>query len=326
MSKTLIISLNIIFIAFITGYILQKLEQRNIIRLPLGRDKFRKLLQKIALLIFLPISTIGTLWVIKIENIKLAALPFLSILAILLGGVFGLIIAKILKLDRKDTGSIFTCGSFTNSASIGGLICYVFLGEAGFALSSLYRLFIPIIFFGFGFPIAKSFSRKITSNNILLLQLRSILKDVFVLVGLLSIVVGMLFNISGIKRPVIYQDINAISIPGSTILLLISIGLAMKFGKVKKYIREGIAVSVIKYFLLPVIISSIAFLLGYGGILGGLPLKVVIILSSMPVAFTALIPVSIYDLNLDLANSCWLVTNLALIIYLPILFYIINLF
>ena len=74
-----------------------------------------------------------------------------------------------------------------------------------------------------------------------------------------------------------------------------------------------------------VLLSTIAIFLGYGAIEGGLPLKVVIILSSMPVAFSALIPVSIYDLNLDLANSCWLVTTLSLIVILPLLFYIISL-
>jgi predicted permease len=45
----------------------------------------------------------------------------------------------------------------------------------------------------------------------------------------------------------------------------------------------------------------------------------------MPVAFSALVPASIYDLNLDLANSCWLVTTLSLIVILPLLFYIISL-
>jgi predicted permease len=75
----------------------------------------------------------------------------------------------------------------------------------------------------------------------------------------------------------------------------------------------------------PLIVSTVAFLLGYGEIEGGLPLKVVIVLSSMPVAFTSLIPVSIYNLNLDMANSCWLITTLSLIIVLPLLFYITSL-
>jgi predicted permease len=55
-----------------------------------------------------------------------------------------------------------------------------------------------------------------------------------------------------------------------------------------------LAISVIKYILIPLIVSFAAFFLGYGEIEEGLPLKVVIILSAMPVAFTALIPPSIY--------------------------------
>jgi hypothetical protein len=63
---------------------------------------------------------------------------------------------------------------------------------------------------------------------------------------------------------------------------------------------------------------SLAYLIGFGSIDDGLPLKVVIILSSMPVAFTALIPPSIYDLDLDLANSCWFFTTALLMAVLPL--------
>ena len=49
------------------------------------------------------------------------------------------------------------------------------------------------------------------------------------------------------------------------------------------------------------------------------------ILSSMPIAFTALIPPSIYDLDLDLANSCWFFTTALLAVVLPVLLVIINL-
>jgi len=114
-------------------------------------------------------------------------------------------------------------------------------------------------------------------------------------------------------------------IPFGTVILLISIGLGMKFEKVRNYINECLAISVIKFILVPLIVSATAFFLGYGEIEEGLPLKVVIILSSMPVAFTALIPPSIYDLDLDLANSCWLVTTLSIALILPLLSFIISL-
>ena len=75
---------------------------------------------------------------------------------------------------------------------------------------------------------------------------------------------------------------------------------------------------------MPIQFKLLAYLLGFGNIENGLPLKVVIILSSMPVAFSALIPPSIYDLDLDLANSCWFFTTALLIIILPLLLIILN--
>lgn len=322
MFKKLIFSLGIIFFGLIVGYIIQQLESRKIIRLPISMENLRKLLQKVALLFFLPISTIGTLWIIKMDNIKIVALPFLGIFALFAGGVLGLIAAKLLKLNRKDTGSMFTCGSFANIASIGGLVCYLFFGEEGFALVSFYALFIQITYYIIGFPIAKSFSSDMTTNGNLASHLKKVFSDIFVVVALIYITTGILFNLSGMIRPIFYQTINAVFIPVQTMFMLVSIGLAMKFGRVRNFARECVIVSFIKFTLVPLIVSTVAFLLGYGEIEGGLPLKVVIVLSSMPVAFTSLIPVSMYNLNLDMANSCWLVTTLSLIIVLPLLFYI----
>jgi len=59
----------------------------------------------------------------------------------------------------------------------------------------------------------------------------------------------------------------------------------MRFGKVKSYVNECIVISIIKFILVPSVIFTIAIFLDYGVIEGGLPLKVVIILSSMPVSF-----------------------------------------
>lgn len=325
MFNNLIISLSYIFFGLIVGYSIQLLEQRRIIRLPISLEKLRKLLQKIGLLFFMPISFMGALWIIKIDNIKIVALPFLGIVALFIGGVLGLTAAEHFHLKRKDAGSMFTCGSFTNIGSIGALTCYLFLGEEGFALVPIYKLFEQVVYYAVGFPIAKSFSNNVVKKENIISQLKEVFTDIFVIVALISIAIGIFLNLSGIERPVFYKTINAIFIPAGTVILLVSIGLAMKFGKVKNYIKESIAISIIKFIFVPLIISTIAFFLGYRIIEGGLPLKVVIILSSMPVAFSALIPVSIYDLNLDLANSCWLVTTLSLIVILPLLFYIISL-
>jgi len=65
-------------------------------------------------------------------------------------------------------------------------------------------------------------------------DLKVMLKDPFILVGLASITIGLSFNASGLLRPAIYTTIISLFIPTSTILLLISIGLSMKFNKVRQ--------------------------------------------------------------------------------------------
>ena len=50
------------------------------------------------------------------------------------------------------------------------------------------------------------------------------------------------------------------------------------------------------------------------------------IASSMPVAFNAVVVTSIYDLDLELANSCWLITTGSLLLVLPWLYFLFSLF
>ncbi len=78
----------------------------------------------------------------------------------------------------------------------------------------------------------------------------------------------------------------------------------------------------IKFAGIPIVVTALAKGIGYGGIEGGLPLKVVCILSAMPVAMTALVPPSLFNLDVDLANACWIFTTLGLVLILPVLLFI----
>ena len=320
----LVFSLSIISFGLALGYIIQILAQRGTIQLPISLEELRKLLQKIALLFFNPIAFLGAIWIIKIDNLRIIALPFIGVFALLLGGVLALAAAKSYKLTRKQIGSLYTCGSFTNIGSIGGLVCFIFLGEVGFALVPFYKLFEEVVYYAIGFPIAKFYSTEATESETTISRLKKVFTDIFVVVALTTILLGAILNFSGLERPDYYRTINYIFIPTATVLLLTSIGMAMRFKSVKSYLRECVSVSLIKFILVPFSVCTVALLLGYGRIEGGLPLKVVLILSCMPVAFTALVPPSIYDLDLDLANSCWLCTTSSLIVVLPLLLYIIS--
>ena len=150
-----IFTFSIIITGLSIGYLFQLLVERNIIKLAVSINFIRKILQKIALLFFFPISFLGAIWIFKMNDYRLFILPFIGILAFFLGGLFAFLFSVYLKLTKKQTGSLISCGIFTNIGSIGALICFVFLGEKGFAFIPFYKLFEELVYYGIAFPFVK---------------------------------------------------------------------------------------------------------------------------------------------------------------------------
>jgi len=298
--------------------------QRRHIELGISIDDLRKMLQKVALLFFNPVAIVGAVWIVNLKNATLIALPFIGLFTFLIGGALAVAASRVLDLEGKKAGALFGCGFFTNIGAIGTLVCYIFLGEAGFGLVAIYKLFEELAYYGIGFPIAKYFSSSSRHDVPSRGLLKHLARDPYIIVALSSIAIGGLFNIGGVQRPEVYKTVISVFVPLLTVLLLISIGMAMKFRKIHAYLRECVSIALIKFVMVPVLASLPAYFLGYADIQNGLPLKVVLILSSMPVAFNALIPPSIYDLDLDLANSCWFFTTASLVVVLPLLVMLVN--
>jgi predicted permease len=317
----LLFSFSIIVFGILLGYAIQALSARGLIRLPASLDALRKGLQRTALLFVNPVAIVGATWIVSIRDAALVALPFIGLFAIVTGGLLALGAARMLALPPKKTGALFCCGAFTNIGSIGALVCYLFLGEPGFALVPIYKIFEELSYYSTGFPIARYYSGSSTAEG-RWDRVKGLARDPLIIVSVASLLLGGALNLSGLERPVAYGTINAVFIPLGAFMLLVSIGLALRLRRVGNYLKEGASVAAVKFALVPLMASTLAWSLGFGSIDGGLPLKVVMILSAMPVAFNALIPPSIYDLDLDLANSCLLITMTLLVIVLPALLFV----
>jgi len=315
--QKLVFSLSIITIGLVIGYISQRLALAGKIKADASLAKQRKILQRVVLLCLNPIATIGAIWILSFDNVRITLMPAIGILAMITGGLAALVIGKIMGLKPRQQGAFLSCGAMSNVGSIGALLVFVFLGEAAFALVAMYKLFEQIISYTIWFPAAKSYSPHLQQKEKRGKALK-ILADPFVLVTVASIIIGLALNTLEVPRPAFYSNLNAVIIPSASLILLISIGMAMKFGKIQAYLKPALLVSAIKYLLVPVVVTGTAYLLGLGNIDNGLPLKVILILSSMPVGFTALVPPSIYDLDVDLANAGWMITTALLVVVIPL--------
>jgi predicted permease len=317
-------SLGIISFGLLIGYTIQVLIHKNILHLPFGINTLRKRLQYLALLLFDPIIYLGAIWIIDLGNLKIITLPFIGVLALILGGVSALIIAGLLKMPRKQTGSFIISGSFTNIGLVGAFICFTFFGDAGFALASFYKLLEMFIYYAFGFPIAGYYGSVDKNSGGIAEKPKSHHMNPFMFVAFVSMIVGILLNIFGIERPHVFSNLISVLIPVATTILLASIGMAVNLHAVGNYLKEGFLVALIKFIIVPLVIVSVSSTLGLGRIDQGLPLKVVLILSSMPVGFTALVPSTLYDLDVDLANASWIITTALLFVVVPMLSWLVK--
>ncbi|MCR8630548.1 AEC family transporter [Paenibacillus radicis (ex Xue et al. 2023)] len=283
-----------------------------------------KRINQLVLLGINPLIILGAFWFVKLDSMKLALLPMLGVLTLVLGGILAISISKFQKLDRAKTGAMFVSGSFTNMGNFGGLFCFVFIGPETVPYIAMFRLLEQFVYYAIGFPIAKSFGSTDQPEGQRTRGLLNLLVDPYVLFSLLSIVVGCLLSISSWERPAVYGDFIAYAVPLSSLLLVISIGFNMKVKAIRGYLKECCSISVVKFLMVPLAVTSLAYFLGIGQLEDYMVLKVILILTAMPPAFTSLIPPQLYKLDGDLANSSWLFNTALLLLVAPILYYIVS--
>ena len=233
-----------------------------------------------------PVTLTITFWNMKISSGTLALFPLFGVCSHFMGGLFAVLISRCLHHSRSQTGAMLTAGAFTNLGSFGGLVSYMYLGEAGYALATLFRLFESVIYYSIGFPLARLYSSDTPPGTKWRFDLRALTQDPLFLFPIGGILLGTLLNWSGLPRPELLGALLSPLVMASTTLMLISVGLNMRI----------------------------------------YDLRVLIIVSSMPVAINSLIPPTLYKLDLDLANSCWILSNGIFVVAILPLLYLVKVF
>ncbi|GFK94391.1 hypothetical protein NNJEOMEG_02235 [Fundidesulfovibrio magnetotacticus] len=315
--ERVVTALLVIATGLLSGWGMKQLADSGRWRNPPDLPRLRLLLQKIALFFLLPVTYCGAFWNLDLSVSGIWSLPAVGVFAFVSGGALALAAGKAMGLARRERGAFFCCGLFTNVGAVGALVCHQLLGEEGFAMVPAYKLLEEVLYFGVGFPVARSFTGP--GQGGLAAGLKRVATDPFILCALGGMAAGAALRLAGFQRPAAYVTVNAVLVPLASFCMLVAIGLALRVKRLAAYPGPCAATLAIRFLAVPVLATTAAWLLGYGRILGGVPLKVVMILSCMPVAFLALIPPSLYDLDVDLTNACWFASILFTGVSIPLL-------
>jgi len=280
-------------------------------------------LMKTSIMFIEPIIICLTFWALEISSPRLLTLPLVATLLSISILIPARVFSGFHKHASEDRGAYLGGSMFSNvGMTLGGFVCFLFLGETGLGLSIIYAAYFIPFFFSIGFYIARRYSS--ASNPSWRENLRNFFTDPISLTPNIAIIFGLLLNFSGKPRPEALSSVNKFLVPLTVVIYSFAIGLTMRFRMIRDYLPECFTMSLIKFLISPVLGLGLAYLLGCSQFMDGLPLKVVFIEATMPAAIFSLVLSRLFNLNQDLANSCWIFTTLAVILILPLIYIIIN--
>ncbi|MFK3935911.1 AEC family transporter [Alkalihalobacillus sp. NPDC078783] len=319
----LVFAMSIIVLGLVIGGMLRVMAEKQYTPSWFPLSAFLFYCIRVVLLGMNPIILVGAFWSAELTDGNLVFLPLLGVLTIVLGGLLGILLSKMFSLNKPQTGAMFVTGSFINLGTFGSLFCVMLLGEKSLAYVAMFRLFEELFYYTVCYPVAKRYG--VSQNEGRYRGWRSIIRDPFIMVTFLSIVIGGMLNVSGLERIDGYGQMIQILVPLTAILLLIPVGFSMRIKSVRKHLLLSVSLSLVKGLLVPLLVVSAALALGLGSIYDGYIVQVILILCMMPTAVSALVPPQLYRLDVDLANSNWLVNTCLLVIYIPLLYVVIPL-
>lgn len=303
------------------GYATRRVPFAPIAGLSRCAGEISRVLKIVALFVLNPIPIVNSFWRLSLGSGTLVVFPLLGVLSVSVAGLSAIALNALCRIPPKRAASVFTAGMFTNIISLGGLTAFAFFGHDGYALVPLFNTLISVSYYAVGFPVSHQISRDTRSG--FAFSPRAFWERPYLLIPLAAMAVGLLLNVGGVSHPAFLDGVSGVLIPLVSGLISYSIGLTLYFGRISSYRKEIALVALIKFMIVPAVMIPAGFLVGLPDLLGGLPFKVLVILSVMPVAFNSLVPPAIYGFDLDLANSAWVVTTLALIPILPLLYFLV---
>ena len=263
-------------------------------------------------LIFIePPVVLWSIWGLDLYS-DLFFLPVAGVAIVLTGIALGYIYTYIAGLrDRKRRVFHISSALANHGFTMGGFICYLFLGERGLGGAFIFiAYFMPFLFL-FVFPYAGLVTGKQGTGK------KSIRGFIFNLRNMpfYAVIAALLLQYFGVKRPEMYFPVPVffmVSIP----VYYFTLGMSFRVGNLRGMMREHVSLALIKFLIIPFIVSVVLFLIDLDR-----TVEIIIFIQSfMPAAIYSVISSILFDLDSEFASGLFVINTLIFfIVVLPLI-------
>ena len=310
------------------GYILRRRLLRDRDRAEDACRRWSGRLKLTCIAVLMPPVTITAMMKSPLTGGNVLAMAGLGATCLLAGAILGRSYLVVWPMKPQEAGAFLGCATMSNLVSFGSLITFAFWGNAGLQQLHLFKLFEHVLYYGLFYPWCSTFSPDVNPQRTGIIQ--SFRRHPVTIVPIAVVVAGMAANFAVYEGfdlagpPDWTQHINGVLVPVHVGVLTFAVGLSMSPSRVGRYWPQCAAIVSISFVARPAFAAAAGFVCLTVGLINDLGFRVTVLLSAMPVAFNALIPPSIYRLDEDLANSCWIVTTALMVLVVPVLYFVLG--
>jgi predicted permease len=247
-----------------------------------------------------PVTLTLSFWSMDLRSREPWLLPFLGCLVSCAALLPAFLYIRWARMGPAQAGIFLNAAFFSNLGFMGAFSVFALFGEQGYALAVLYYTYFSPAYYTLGFAIAARGGPAAGSGRAPGPESSELRLYPFI-----GMVVGGLLSWFRVPRPEPLGWLNAVLIPVTTALSLITIGSQLTFESPRGWWRPCLMMSAIKFLYSPAV--ALALCAAFG--ITGLTRQVVLIEAGTPVGVSTLALPLLFGLDRKLGNALWLFTT-----------------
>lgn len=259
-----------------------------------------------------PPIILWSIWGLQLSG-QMIFLPLSGLMMVMLGFFIGKSAAPLLNVDLKHRKVFVISSSLANHGfTMGGVICYLFLGEKGLALSAIFiTYFIPFTFLFIFFYAARGANSKPVTFRYLFNFLFNIRN-----MPLYAVLLAVSFRFLEVERPDVLFPLGTL-LAISISLYYFTLGINFNAGDLNPFKLEHGLQAANKFIAIPAVTYLSLLLVDLSVDLS----TVILIESFMPAAVYSVITAILFNLETRFASSLFIVNTVFFIVLILPFFY-----